>query len=52
MSVEHSPQHDIAYHFVAYDARGRERTGQHGLASAELAERPNGSVPPTFRWPR
>jgi hypothetical protein len=38
MSVEHSPQHDIAYHFVAYDADGRERPGQHGLASAELAE--------------
>lgn len=38
MSVEHSPQHGIAYHFVAFDADGRERSGQHGLASAELAE--------------
>jgi hypothetical protein len=38
MSVEHSPQHEIAYHFVAYDADGRERPGQHGLASTELAE--------------
>src|SRR5260370_9843601 len=38
MSVAHSPQYDIAYHFVAYDADGRERPGQHGLASAEVAE--------------
>jgi hypothetical protein len=38
MSVEHSPQHDIAYHFVAYDADGREHPGEHGLASTELAE--------------
>jgi len=38
MSVEHSPQYDIAYHFVAYNADGRERPGQHGLASTEVAE--------------
>jgi hypothetical protein len=38
MSVEHSPEHDIAYHFVAYDADGHERSGQHGLASTELTE--------------
>ncbi len=36
MSVEHSPDHDIAYHFVAYDEHGRERSGQQGLASAQL----------------
>ena len=38
MSVEHSPEHGIAYHFVAYDADGRERRGQHGPASADLLE--------------
>jgi hypothetical protein len=38
MSVEHSPEHEIAYHFVAYDAAGRERPSQHGLASTLLAE--------------
>ena len=25
MSIEHSPEHNIAYQFVCYDARGRER---------------------------
>jgi hypothetical protein len=38
MSVEHSPQHDISYHFVAYGGDGRERPSPHGLASTELAE--------------
>ena len=36
MSIEHSPEHNIAYQFVCYDARGRERAGEHGLASDQL----------------
>lgn len=35
MSVEHSPTHGISYHFICYDAVGRERPGEHGLASDE-----------------
>src|SRR4051794_11169320 len=38
MSVEHSPVHDIAYHFVAYDAHGHEQPGRQGLASAQLVD--------------
>jgi len=36
MSIEHSPERNIAYHFVCYDASGRERRGEHGLASDQL----------------
>jgi len=36
MSIEHSPEHNIAYHLVCYDANGRERPGEHGMASDQL----------------
>jgi hypothetical protein len=36
MSVEHSPEHHIAYHFVAYDAEGRQRPGRRGPAGEQL----------------
>jgi hypothetical protein len=38
MSVEHSPEHGIAYHFVSYDAHGRERPSKRDLASNDLLE--------------
>jgi hypothetical protein len=36
MSIEYSPVHNVAYHLVCYDASGRERSGEHGLASDQL----------------
>ena len=36
MSIEYSPEHKIAYHFVCYDAGGQERTGEHGFASDQV----------------
>lgn len=36
MSVEYSPECSVPYHFVCYDARGQERRGAQGMASAEL----------------
>ena len=36
MSLEHSPDHGIAYHLVCYDSGGRERPGDEGLASDQV----------------
>jgi hypothetical protein len=36
MSIEHSPERNVAYHFVCYDATGHERPGERGLASDQL----------------
>ena len=38
MSVEHSPEYGVPYHFICYDAQGRERRGERGMASFDLLE--------------
>ena len=38
MSLEHSPDHGISYHVVCYNASGRERPGEQGLASDQIME--------------
>ena len=45
MSVEHSPDHGIAYHLVCYDASGRERRGEQGLASDQIMAAATGEHP-------
>ena len=45
MSVEHSPDHGIAYHLVCYDASGRERRGERGLASEQILAAAAGEHP-------
>jgi hypothetical protein len=45
VSVEHSPDHGIAYHFVCYDTSGRERRGERGLASDQIMAAATGEHP-------